>query len=297
MNANAKKGIQFLFLAILVEGCALWGTPTPDRIVPQQENIVPQDQIPDESRPDGPVQGDPRPDGDIRIEFLADPPTIQPGQCARLRWSVQGGFFSVRLDGQPVDPIGERQACPKSTTVYRLEVDAGDQMIFREAVIAVGGSGPGQPTKANGPGPGPTPTVTKSVPVIQTVLPFATQTVAVPVIQTVLPLQMVDLAVTKIFPNASGKIMMTIKNSGTVKVTGSYQYVCSGSFTDSAGNHALNATKQFADVDMAPGQSSDYDTGYSRNPSITEMWVSCKLTPPAADAVGANNSLGMTKVK
>jgi hypothetical protein len=57
--------------------------------------------------------------GEVQITFTADRTNIQRGECATLRWSVQGGE-AVQLNGGPVPNSGEMEVCPQETTPYRL---------------------------------------------------------------------------------------------------------------------------------------------------------------------------------
>ena len=41
----------------------------------------------------------------------------QPGECAMLEWSVEGGF-GVDLNEQPVERSRQMQVCPEETTAY-----------------------------------------------------------------------------------------------------------------------------------------------------------------------------------
>lgn len=100
-----------------------------------------------------------------------------------------------------------------------------------------------------------------------------------------------DLAVSNVYPSSTGHIMVTLKNAGNIKISGSYKVTCSGSYTDSTGNNALKSVAQYATVNLTAGQTTDFDTSYSRNPSITEMWVSCKVTPPQGDTNSSDDSL------
>jgi hypothetical protein len=171
MKKHALIPMSMILIALLAAGCNPQSSPTrgPDGPQGGPTQIInpggPQDGGPGQGEPQqggpgvGPGPGGGQPGG-VQIDFRADNQTLQPGQCTTLHWNVQGAF-NVRLDGQPVDPTGERQVCPKATTTYRLEVDAGDHVEMREVTIQVGGGNPPAPTQKSGGGPGPaaTPTV------------------------------------------------------------------------------------------------------------------------------------------
>lgn len=65
-------------------------------------------------RPEIPVDSD-------GIGFIADPPELLPGQCTRLRWTVQGDG-SVYYKARTVTSQGSRKECPSQTTRYSLTV-------------------------------------------------------------------------------------------------------------------------------------------------------------------------------
>jgi hypothetical protein len=79
------------------------------------------------------------PPDEVQIRFDADRTSLQLGQCATLEWSVEGGF-GVELNGQRVERSGTKQVCPEETTVYRLDVGAGEAIERREVTIAVSGA-------------------------------------------------------------------------------------------------------------------------------------------------------------
>jgi hypothetical protein len=66
------------------------------------------------------------------IHFSADRTLIRPGECATLRWRVEGVkevyFFAEGQGwrGHGVVGAGEQQVCPTQTTTYRLRVIKGD---------------------------------------------------------------------------------------------------------------------------------------------------------------------------
>jgi hypothetical protein len=136
MKKIALCSMALILVALLATGCGAKSTPVPV----------------------GPGGG--QPGGSVQIDFGADSTMLQPGQCTNLHWNVQGGI-SVRLDGQPVDPTGQKQVCPNATTTYRLEADAGGRVEAREVTIQVGGGN--GPAPANRPGGESSPAATSTV--------------------------------------------------------------------------------------------------------------------------------------
>jgi len=83
----------------------------------------------------------------VMVTFTADHTTIAPGECATLRWDVQGGYggdLTVELNGQSVSRSLRKTVCPQHTTTYVLSVTSGGNQVQREIVIHVtsGGSPP-----------------------------------------------------------------------------------------------------------------------------------------------------------
>jgi plastocyanin len=78
------------------------------------------------------------------IRFTADRDVIRPGECATIRWHVEGVkevyFFAKDQGwrGHGVVGEGERQVCPSETTEYRLRViKHDDSKEVRNIVIQV----------------------------------------------------------------------------------------------------------------------------------------------------------------
>jgi hypothetical protein len=100
-------------------------------------NMPPGEAAPMESLPQGGQSA-----GGTQVDLGVDIGTIHPGECVTLQWNVQGGdFFGVDLDGESVNPSGQKQVCPNETTAYTLAVDVGSTMINREVVVTVVGTG------------------------------------------------------------------------------------------------------------------------------------------------------------
>ena len=141
---KSQKSIQLILLSLvlsIVTALALIGLTGCTIIigeVPEPEE-PPAEQPPEEGPPD-----------EVLITFTADRTHLQPGECAMLEWSVQGGF-GVELNGQPVEKSGQKQVCPEETIPYRLGVDTGETMEEREVMIFVEGVGEPPPPEEHPP--------------------------------------------------------------------------------------------------------------------------------------------------
>lgn len=81
---------------------------------------------------------------EVKLAFTADRKELQPGECATLTWSVDGGF-GAELNGRPVAKQGQMEVCPTETTIYTLSVDAGTRLEQREVIITMTGAGQSPP--------------------------------------------------------------------------------------------------------------------------------------------------------
>lgn len=249
------------------------GEPPPGGPPPGEGEPPPGEPPPSEPPPPQPGTGG-CPGAPVIPYFDANPASITAGQSTTLRWgNITNGNSSTLVGSAKIEPgLGEvgsgassRTVKPSKTTTYTLTAKGCGGTSTRQVTVTVSSSGGGG----------------GSLPI--TPLPAV--------------VAKLDIGITNIYPASTGKIMFTIKNLGNLVVNGSYKVVCSGSYTDSGGNHALNLSGLYANVNLAAGQQADFETGYSRNPSINAMWVSCKITPPKGDVNTSNDMMGMTKVK
>ncbi|MCJ7620362.1 MAG: alpha/beta hydrolase [Anaerolineae bacterium] len=144
--------ISLILAAVTLLGCTIPGLAQP--------TIAPS-----------PQPGQPSLD-EVRISLTADRTSLQPGECAILQWSVEGGEV-VQLDGEWVSPSSERQVCPQATTSYSLAVYVGvgppnPPRAHEEVEIVVAAGAEASPA-ASVPSPGmtPVPTVMGSVRVVR----------------------------------------------------------------------------------------------------------------------------------
>jgi len=63
---------------------------------------------------------------DIYIEFYVDPAYVDAGNCADVKWYVEGGLGAY-LDGAYVPDSGAKTVCPCETTTFNLSVEKTDQ--------------------------------------------------------------------------------------------------------------------------------------------------------------------------
>jgi hypothetical protein len=200
--------------------------------------------------------------------FTANSTSITSGQSVTLSWgNITNGNTGPLVKSAVIDPgLGEvgsgassRTVTPNTTTTYTLTATGCGGTSSKQVTVTVNNAGSGNST---------TPTI-KMIPA---------------------QVMNLDLAVDNVYPASNGHIMVTIKNTGNVVVSGSYKIVCSGSYVDSGGNHALSLAGQYATIGLSQNQKADFDTSYSRNPSISSMSVTCTITPPNGDSNSGNNT-------
>lgn len=110
--------------------------------------------------------------------FIAQPVTLDPGQCSTLTWNVVGAW-TVYLNDESVGPFGTRVVCPIATTTYVLEaVDFRGASETRTLTVTVRSTPTptATPTWTPTPVPSPTPTPFPSPTPTPTPTPTATPT-------------------------------------------------------------------------------------------------------------------------
>ena len=304
-----KNSTILAFVAILVlvaMSCSLQVSPSngpqpqvppqnPQPMGPQPGGPQPQNPQPGGPQPGGPQPQNPQPGEQPQPTFQP----VQPGPQPTTSGSVSGGCA-----GAPVIPFFNASS---------TSITSGQSVTLSWGNVTNGTTGPLVGSTKIDPGLGevgsgassrtvkPSTTTTYTLTATGcggTKTKQVTITVSNPT-ATFIMLQAVvmnlDLAVSKIYPASNGHIMVTLKNAGNVKISGSYKVSCSGNYTDTS-NHLLPLSGQYATVNLTAGQTADFDTSYSRNPTIKEMWVECTVTPPSGDSNSSNNSLA-SKVK
>ena len=132
---KSQKSIKSILLSLvlpIVTALALIGL-TGCTIIIGEEPAPPGEPLAEQPPEEGP------PPSEVHIAFTADRTELQPGECAILEWSVEGGF-GVDLNEHPVERSGQMQVCPEETTPYWLGVDTGETMERREVMIFVAGA-------------------------------------------------------------------------------------------------------------------------------------------------------------
>lgn len=72
-----------------------------------------------------------------RMRFVAEPSAMQLGECAMLRWNVEGAKF-VTLNEENVRAHGERQVCPTQNAKYMLSAGYDHERFYdREVNVQV----------------------------------------------------------------------------------------------------------------------------------------------------------------
>jgi len=282
-------------LALLAQGCnmpAQYGEPMPEEhpeeFRPDEqppEGFQPEEhpeEFPGEEHPPEEMPGEEHPPedfGEAQIAFFeANPPNIRAGECAVVEWGVEGQA-DVTLNGEVVDQHGAREVCLSNTTSYHLEVHSGNGAQDREVTVVVEAAGQPQPqpqSQPNNKKPTPTPKFT-----FGGILKTST-----------------DLAVVDIYPDSSGKILVSIQNAGTTDVKENIKMKCQGLFTtQKSQNQSYPLSNKSISVNLKPGQRGNYETGFARDPIYATMVVSCEMTPPSGDTNNANNALNNKQVK
>lgn len=81
--------------------------------------------------------------------FTAEPSSVDRGQSALLRWSVNdSNYVSIDTFGA-VQPNGERRVTPYETTTYHLTADGPGGRVTAEAMVTVNPGNPSVPPPSN----------------------------------------------------------------------------------------------------------------------------------------------------
>jgi hypothetical protein len=131
-----------------------------------------------------PEEAPPPEGGPEVINFIVEPDTIPKGGCAILHWEVQPPEFHTIVNGEDVEPIGEREECPEGTVTFELVVEAPGGPQTRSVTLHVQEEPAAPAATATKPPSAPAPTATQppSAPA-----PTATQPPSAPPAATATP--------------------------------------------------------------------------------------------------------------
>jgi hypothetical protein len=285
-------------------------TPVPQQPIPQ--NFNPQLQGPDNvnSGPQGPgpnpgdpvnpgpqgpgpdpLNQGPNPNGGAPggnpgegqiLSFTADRTTLNQGQCATLQWQIQGGF-EAKLNGQPVERSGQQQVCPPQTTVYRLGLDIGNQMVTREVTITVnsGGQNPNPvvitPTKPKKNSKGNQGNVTATPPI------------------KILSVVTIDLQATDLYVDGGKYLHVGVKNNSTQSGNISFGVTCTGSFSVTKGGTSSTISYSNSSVTAAfnPNQERWTNSQIKLDKGVGFYNLTCTVST-LLDTNASNNSVTKT---
>jgi hypothetical protein len=196
--------------------------------------------------------------------FTANPSTITAGQSTTLSWgNVTNGTTGPLVGSLKLEPgfgevgsgASQRVAKPNQTTTYTLTATGCGGTATKQVTVNVGGG-----------------------------LPIIT-----------LQILIFDLAIDDIYPEATGKISVRLKNRGTGDVTNaSVPLNCSAKViyvANPLGQATMAMPPINFTVNLKANQTVVYDTGHARDPSIQSMWVTCTITPALVGDNTGNNSL------
>ncbi len=131
-ETKCAVGLPLLALAVFAAGCS------------HKARVLPPPP-PNSNTPTTAAGGSGKP----AIEFTAEPPTVDRGQSAVLRWNVTGAnYISIDIFGA-VQATGSRNVTPYATTTYHLIADGPQGRSTADATVTVN---PGNPPAPNNNG-------------------------------------------------------------------------------------------------------------------------------------------------
>ncbi len=309
MNKKRFVFVMIVILSVLLQSCSMPAQqmngevpaenmqgempiePQPQEMMEDPDAMPPEEMPQQEMEPEEwyPEELDPNREMHI-VDFLAQPPEIMAGDCTLLEWYVEGEA-EIFMNGMNVGHADTYQDCPMETTHYVLIANSGQGEEVREVTVLVHNEG--QPNPPAEPNTKPTEKPTEK----PQANPPSQKVTSTPTLM-ILQAMITDLAVDKIYPSASGKIMVRVKNVGTEQVSNNISLNCKGLYTTQKDHQVWPSDQnKTITIKLNSGQYADYETGFARNPDMKTLQVSCKIVPPAADFITANNELNNVKVK
>ena len=105
--------------------------------------------------------------------FWADQTALEPGECTTLHWTTENAI-TVQLDGEEVQPEGERETCPQQDETHVLQVqyqDNSNEELTVDIIVSAATLTPTVTATTT-----PTPTATDVPPIATTTVPTLTPT-------------------------------------------------------------------------------------------------------------------------
>ncbi len=310
-----SKKLFLLLLLLVIAGmlmtaCMARKAPT-KQPPPAKSPVATQPaQQPSTGNPGGVPQPQESGAGTLQVSFSAEPPKIEPGECTKLRWNVQGDHFGVVLDGEPVADQGEKEVCPPESTVFTLGVDTGE-IVKRQVTVLVGDQpapaapgGPAEPPPAPGAPPAPGgPAAPPAAPGGAPSTPPSGGGPVTPKPATPAPAGKggvtADIAPTDLFIDHQphGTLWVRVTNNGhdtlinkhiTIEFTGNRTPRATGMGT---GGPVAFSPKEFTIGKLAPGQTQTINLGWKTDTSLYKYSITVVAKPKDfQDPNSGNNS-------
>ena len=311
MNSKFFKRILFILIIFVL----VLGTYACNLGAEGFEEPPPWEEPPPEEFFEGepPPEGGEHPPGDVWIEFNAERPHLAPGECTLLFWHTESGFETF-LNGEPVEPSGEREECLHESRMFILEVETGEGMQMREVEVMVGGE-PGEehppeeppmeeppmeepppdepPPGEPPPEPPPEPQQSQSQQSQSQQSQPQNPAPNPPTNQCKSNFE-TDIAVTDLYAGnlPHGQVHVRITNHGPCTLQNVKD---SGYCVIDQTNHSTNKVSYDAKTvsvvyNMAPGKQQTFPTGISLDTNIFNYKVSCNLQPANFKELNSNNN-------
>ncbi len=244
-----------------------------------------------------PPEGEEPPPGEVFIEFNAERPNLMPGECTMLFWHTEGGF-SAFLNGEPVEPSGEREECLDESRRFVLEVDTGGRMEMREVEVMVEGEPGQEPSPEEPPMEEPQPEPAQPEP--QQPQPQQPAPQVNPPTQAPQPSNQcqtnfrTDIAITDIYAGnlPTGQVHIRITNKGPCTLQNVKDDVYC--FVDKIDLNTKKISYDAATVsvvyNMAPGVQQTFPPGITLDTNVFRYTVTCNLQPGNFKDTNTNNN-------
>ncbi len=231
-----------------------------------------------EEHEEGEAHEEGEPHGERWIEFNAERTHLAPGECTMLWWHAEGAE-DVFINGEPVEPMGEKEVCLDRSEHFGLE--AGGE--HREIEIMVEGNAGGN----NAEPPPPPPANPTSPPPSggssggssgggNFNADFA----------------ITDLYITK---NVNGEVYARVTNHGPGNAANTnFELECSATETPYVAGamsiYVIPWTVPVKNASLSPGQTKEYKINYQVDTTSQKYTVDCTVNVSWDDGNKGNNS-------